>query len=90
MTIVAGLIAVSGAAFAKGGTPPVQTHHCKMPDGTIDPKKTHRQCTAAKGTWAKDAPADAAKEEKKPAPPGTAKEAPSPAPAPAQKPPPSK
>ena len=46
------VLAVSSAAYAKG-TP--QTHHCKMADGTTDTSKTHKQCTAAKGTWAKDA-----------------------------------
>lgn len=37
-----------------------QNHHCKMADGTTDATKTKRECKAAKGTWAKDAPADAA------------------------------
>jgi len=64
--------ALSGASFA--GTPPAQTHHCKMPDGTIDPKKTHKQCQAAKGTWAKDEP-NAPKGS-----PGTAAPSPSPSP----------
>ncbi|MFT4198630.1 MAG: hypothetical protein QM601_12115 [Pseudoxanthomonas sp.] len=35
------------------GTP--QTHHCKLTDGSTDASKTHKQCTAAKGTWTKDA-----------------------------------
>ena len=44
----------SGAADAKNqGTP--QTHHCKQQDGTMDMKKTKKQCLAASGTWAKDA-----------------------------------
>ncbi|MDB5974702.1 MAG: hypothetical protein JWR07_1462 [Nevskia sp.] len=44
----------SGAAYAKNqGTP--QTHHCKQQDGTMDLKKTKKQCLAASGTWAKDA-----------------------------------
>jgi hypothetical protein len=42
-------------ALAKGGSP--QTHHCKMPDGTMDMAKTKKQCKEAKGEWAKDAPA---------------------------------
>ena len=46
------------AVLAKGtGTP--QTHHCKLADGSTDAGKTHKQCTAAKGTWAKDAAAPA-------------------------------
>jgi len=36
-----------------------QTHHCKQTDGTMDMTKTKKQCLAAKGTWAKDAPAAA-------------------------------
>jgi hypothetical protein len=40
-------------AFAKGGSP--QTHHCKMPDGSMDMAKTKKQCKEAKGTWALDA-----------------------------------
>lgn len=48
----------STAVLAKGtGTP--QTHHCKLADGSTDAGKTHKQCTAAKGTWAKDAAAAA-------------------------------
>ncbi|HET9624915.1 MAG TPA: hypothetical protein VFP84_26285 [Kofleriaceae bacterium] len=49
-----------------------QTHHCKMPDGTMDMKKTHKQCTAAKGTWFKDVQT-----------PAPTTPAPTPAPAPA-------
>ena len=49
----------SGAADAKNqGTP--QTHHCKQQDGTMDLKKTKKQCLAASGTWVKDAGAAAA------------------------------
>ena len=48
------VLAVSSTAYAKG-TP--QTHHCKMADGTMNTSKTHKQCTAAKGTGAKDAAA---------------------------------
>jgi hypothetical protein len=64
--ILATMLAGSTAALA-GNT---QTHHCKMPDGSMDMKKTHKQCTAAKGTWAKDAPAskDAPKTGSAPAP----------------------
>ena len=48
----------STAVMAKGtGTP--QTHHCQLADGSTDAGKTHKQCTAAKGTWAKDAAAPA-------------------------------
>jgi hypothetical protein len=49
------LLVAGSAAWAKGGSP--QTHHCKMPDGTMDMAKTKAQCKAAKGTWAKDEPA---------------------------------
>ena len=53
------LVFGSTAVQAKGtGTP--QTHHCKLADGSTDAAKTHRQCTAAKGNWAKDAAAPAA------------------------------
>lgn len=51
------VLAVSGGAHAAGTA---QTHHCKMADGTTDTTKTHKQCTAAKGTWAKDAAAASA------------------------------
>jgi hypothetical protein len=47
------LLTTTTPAFAKGGSP--QTHHCKMPDGTMDMAKTKKQCQEAKGTWAKDA-----------------------------------
>lgn len=57
IAVVSAAMAGSGAAFA-GGTH-ARTHHCKLPDGTMDMKKTHKQCTEAKGTWAKDAPAAA-------------------------------
>ena len=42
---------------AKPGAPVgnnTQTHHCRMPDNTMDMKKTHNECEAAKGQWAKD------------------------------------
>ncbi len=31
-----------------------QNHHCRMPDNTMDPKKTHKECDVAKGQWSKD------------------------------------
>jgi hypothetical protein len=49
IALAAGL---AGPARA-GGTP--QDHHCKLGDGTFDGTKTHKQCDAAHGTWAKDA-----------------------------------
>jgi hypothetical protein len=58
LTVLAAALASSSVALA-GGTHP-QTHHCKLADGSMDMKKTHKQCTAAKGTWAKDAAAPAA------------------------------
>ena len=66
---------MAGSSIAFAGAP--QTHHCKLSDGTMDMKKTHKQCTAAKGTWAKDAP-DAAKDA--PAAKDTSKATPAPAP----------
>lgn len=48
---------LAGATAAIAGN--TQNHHCKLPDGTMDMKKTHKECTAAKGTWAKDAPSTA-------------------------------
>jgi hypothetical protein len=90
ITVLASLVAGSSLAFAKGGTAPVQNHHCKLPDGSMDMKKTHKECTAAKGTWAKDEPAakDAPKDAAKDAPKDPPKDAakPAPAPAPAKKP----
>lgn len=59
---------VTSSALAQAGTPPAQTHHCKMPDGSMDMKKTHKQCTAAKGTWAQDAAAPKADAPKADAP----------------------
>jgi len=59
IAIVAGALAFSGAAFAKGAAP-VQNHHCRMPDGTVDAARTHKQCTAAKGAWVKDSAKSAA------------------------------
>ena len=75
-------LAASGAAFADAAHP--QTHHCKLADGTMDMKKTHKQCTAAKGSWAKDAAATPAKpgDSTKADPPKAAAPAPTPAPAP--------
>ena len=53
--VLAALLGTSGVALAKGTH--AQTHHCKLADGSMDMKKTHKECSAAKGTWAKDAPA---------------------------------
>ncbi len=62
------LTALTGTAFARPKkTPPPQTHHCKLADGTTDAGKTKKQCLAAKGTWAKDAPAAAATPDAPPA-----------------------
>jgi hypothetical protein len=36
------------------GAPAPQDHHCKLADGTFDGTKTHKQCDAAGGAWAKD------------------------------------
>lgn len=73
------LAASSSAAYAKNqGTP--QTHHCKLQDGSMDMKKTKKQCLADKGTWAKDADSAAA-----PAPAATAAPATPAAAAPASK-----
>jgi hypothetical protein len=47
------LAALTGTALAKKAPPP-QDHHCKLKDGTMDMKKTKKQCATAKGTWAKD------------------------------------
>ena len=71
----------SGAAYAGSA----QTHHCKMPDGTMDMKKTRKQCTAAKGTWQKDPPSADAKAPAKDAPAKDPPKAAPPAPAPAPK-----
>jgi hypothetical protein len=45
-------LALLAAAAAVADTP--QNHHCKLPDGSFDGTKTHRQCDVAKGEWAKD------------------------------------
>lgn len=47
-----GMLSLSSVALA--GEPPKQTHHCKMPDGSMDMAKTHKECKAAKGMWVKD------------------------------------
>lgn len=45
-----------------------QNHHCKLADGSMDMKKTHKECTKAKGKWVKDgATAPAAATPAKPA-----------------------
>ncbi len=56
VAVLVALIGSSGVALAKEPMHP-QTHHCKLADGSMDMKKTHKQCTAVKGTWAKDATA---------------------------------
>lgn len=87
LTALAAALAGSGAAFAQGTPSTPQTHHCKMPDGSMDMKKTHKQCTAAKGTWAQDAPKDVPKDAPKGAAKDAPKDAPKGAPAPAPAPP---
>jgi len=53
------IVALAAPALAIADTAPshAQNHHCKLADGSMDMKKTHKECSAAKGTWAKDAPA---------------------------------
>jgi hypothetical protein len=86
ITLLVAAMAGPGTAFADG-TP--QTHHCKLADGTMDMKKTHKECTAAKGTWAQDPPKDASKAPPKtgttpaPAPKTGTTPAPTPSPTPA-------
>jgi hypothetical protein len=74
------LVLVLGGSSAALAQASPQTHHCKLADGTMDMKKTHKQCTAAKGTWAQDAPKDAGKAAPKDAPKAGAAPAPAPAP----------
>jgi hypothetical protein len=71
-------------ALAKGTPPPAQNHHCKLADGSMDMKKTHKECDTAKGTWAKDAAAttDKPAAPATPATPPKAADAPKTAPAP--------
>ena len=59
VTTLGVILAISGGAYAKSTSTP-QTHHCKLQDGSMDMKKTKKQCLAASGTWAKDADAAAA------------------------------
>jgi hypothetical protein len=68
--VAAAIIAVVATA-AVAGEPPKQTHHCKMPDGSMDMNKTKKECHAAKGTWAKDAAAAGDDKGAKPAEPET-------------------
>ncbi len=79
-----GVVMATGLGAALANTPTPQNHHCKLPDGSMDMKKTKKECAAAKGTWAKDA--DAAKPATPPAtaaaPKPAAPVAPTPAPAP--------
>jgi len=78
-----GVVAATSIAPALAqATATPQNHHCKLPDGSMDMKKTKKQCAAAKGAWTKDA--DASKAPAKDAPKPTAP-APAPTPAPAPK-----
>jgi hypothetical protein len=52
--LIAGLL-ISSSAFAKTGSP--QTHHCEVDGAEV--AKTKKDCKAAKGKWAKGAPATA-------------------------------
>lgn len=54
LVLVAALV-LAPAAFAKGGSK--QTHHCEVEGKEV--AKTKKECKAAKGTWAKGAPAAA-------------------------------
>jgi hypothetical protein len=69
LTLALMLFAVPGLfaapAWGKGGSP--QTHHCKLPDGTMDMAKTKKQCKDAKGQWAPDAVAASPSPSPKPA-----------------------
>lgn len=47
-------IVLASGAIALAGTPSAQTHRCKLPDGSVDPVKTHKQCDKAKGAWTAD------------------------------------
>jgi hypothetical protein len=58
VTMFVSLLVGGGSAFAEAHA---QNHHCKMPDGTMDMTKKHKECTAAKGTWTKDVSSDAPK-----------------------------
>jgi len=79
--VKAALIAVatcsSGYALA-AGTAPVQNHHCKLADGSMDMKKTHKECTAAKGKWVKDEASPGATRPSAPAPSAAAPSVPAP------------
>lgn len=87
ITILAAALGSSSAAFAKQMHR--QSHHCRMPDGTVDTKKTHRECRTVKGTWAKDAPNQAPNEALKPNTTPAHAPAPGPTPAPSPAPTPS-
>ena len=54
IAVFSGSLAFADKALATKKAPLAQNHHCKLADGTMDMKKTHAQCTTAKGTWAKD------------------------------------
>jgi hypothetical protein len=48
-------IFLASGAIALAETPSAQNHRCKLPDGSVDPVKTHAQCDTAKGVWTADA-----------------------------------
>jgi hypothetical protein len=58
LAIITGML-ISLSSFNHGvsaqSKPNAQNHHCKLPDGSMDMSKTHKQCTEAKGQWTKDA-----------------------------------
>ena len=55
--VFAAALVLAPAAFAKGGMNK-QNHHCEL-DGK-EVVKTHKECSKAKGKWAKGEPAAAA------------------------------
>jgi|GEM_PF-1083566 len=66
IAVFSGSLAFADKALVTKTAPPAQNHHCRLADGTMDVKKTHAQCTNAKGTWAKDAAAAAKTDAPKP------------------------
>jgi hypothetical protein len=73
------LSGLAGASVAHATPTHPQTHHCKLSDGTMDLKKTHKQCTAVKGTWFKDVTTPAPAPAPAPSAPAPAPSAPAPA-----------
>jgi hypothetical protein len=51
-TLILALVLAGAGTAVADGTP--QNHHCKLADGSVDGTKTNKECTTAKGTWAKD------------------------------------